>query len=142
MNGPRDHARELLEKAENDLIAARATLATGKAFDTVCFHAQQATEKSIKAILALHDVGYPWRHDLAELLELVKPFAPDLEPLSDGIAAMTPYAVEARYYRSFRPGEDEARRTLATAGEVNALARKRVEAGEIPPPAGGDRSRR
>lgn len=90
MNGPRDHARELLEKAENDLIAGRATLATGKALDTVCFHAQQAAEKSIKAILALHDVEYPWKHDLAELLELAEPLAPDLQPLSDAAIGMTP----------------------------------------------------
>lgn len=42
-----DHAREFLRKAYNDLIAARAILATGEALDTVCFHAQQAVEKSL-----------------------------------------------------------------------------------------------
>ncbi len=54
-----DHAQALLKKAANDLVAAQATFATGRAFDTVCFHAQQAVEKSLKAILALHDVEYP-----------------------------------------------------------------------------------
>ncbi len=134
MNGPREHARELLEKAENDLIAGRATLATGKALDTVCFHAQQAAEKSIKAILALHDIEYPWKHDLAELLELAKPLAPELEPLSDATIAMTPYAVESRYSRTFRPPEDEARAKIETAGHVYELARKRIEGAGGPPP--------
>jgi len=38
MKSPRDHALALLKKAANDLVAARATVATGKALDTVCFH--------------------------------------------------------------------------------------------------------
>jgi len=42
MKTPLDHARALLQKAANDLVAAQATLTTGKALDTVCFHAQQA----------------------------------------------------------------------------------------------------
>ena len=70
---PSDHARALLKKAANDLTAARATLSTGQALDTVCFHGQQCVEKSLKAVLALHEVVYPWRHDLGELLELIRP---------------------------------------------------------------------
>lgn len=33
MNGPRDHALGLLQKAGNDLIAGNATIATGEALD-------------------------------------------------------------------------------------------------------------
>lgn len=72
MRSPRDHAQMLLDKAANDLVAARATVATGEALDTVCFHAQQAVEKSLKALLALKDVEFPWHHDLGELLILVQ----------------------------------------------------------------------
>lgn len=60
MKSPRDLALALLEKAAHDLVAARATIATGDAMDTVCFHAQQAVEKDLKALLALKDVEYPW----------------------------------------------------------------------------------
>jgi len=38
MKSPLDLARALLQKAANDLVAAQATLATGEALDTVCFH--------------------------------------------------------------------------------------------------------
>jgi hypothetical protein len=58
MKHPRDQAEALLRKAANDLIAADLTLATQRAPDTVCFHTQQATEKGLKAILALHDISY------------------------------------------------------------------------------------
>jgi hypothetical protein len=37
MKTPHDHAASLLLKASHDLIAARAILATGDAFDTACW---------------------------------------------------------------------------------------------------------
>jgi HEPN domain-containing protein len=121
MKSPRDHALALLKKAANDLVAARATVATGKAFDAVCFHPQQAVEKSLKAILALQDVEYPWRHDLGELLDLVKPLAPEVAPFEDRILGMTPFAVEIRYDEEFEPSTDEANKALQTALEVHQL---------------------
>jgi len=130
MKGPYDHALALLKKAANDLVAAKATLATGKALDTVCFHAQQAVEKSLKAILALHDVKYPWRHDLGELLELVRPFAPEVVPFEDRIISMAPFAVEIRYDEEFEPSIDEANEALQTALEVYKLINVIVERGE------------
>lgn len=99
----------------------------------VCFHAQQAAEKSIKAILALHDVVYSWKHDRAELLELAKPIARELEPFCHAIIGMTPYAVEGRYSRSFHSPEDEARERIEAAGRVHELARKRIEEAGGPP---------
>jgi HEPN domain-containing protein len=56
MKTPRDHAASLMLKASHDLIAARAILSASDAFDTACFHAQQAVEKSLKAVLALHEI--------------------------------------------------------------------------------------
>ena len=121
MKAPLDHAKALLKKAANDLIAAEAIL------DTVCFHAQQAVEKSQKAILAFHDVSYPWRHDLGELVNLVKPLAPQIAPLEDRILRMTPYAVEARYDDKFDPLLVEASQAFATSHEVYALTCRILE---------------
>lgn len=122
MKEPRDHAQALLNKAANDLVAARATLSTGQALDTVCFHAQQAVEKSLKAILALHEIEYPWWHDLGELFELVRPLAPELIPFEDQMFRMTPYAVEARYDEEFEPSLDEASEAFEVAEEVYRLS--------------------
>ncbi len=127
MNAPVDHARVILRKAANDLIAGDAIVATGQALDTVCFHAQQAAEKSIKAILALDDVDYPWRHDLRELLELLGGSQPGLDAIRGPIVALTPFAVAGRYDDDIVPPIDEVRGHLAMARRVYDLAEAAVE---------------
>jgi len=130
MKRPYDHAMVLLKKATNDLIAAEATLSTGQALDTVCFHAQQAVEKSLKAVLALHDAEYPWRHDLGELLALVKPLMPEIEPFRDRIIRMTPFAVAIRYDEEFEPTFGEASEALQVAKDVHRLSNDVIEQGK------------
>jgi HEPN domain-containing protein len=127
MKGPRDHALGLLEKAGHDLVAARATIVTGQALDTVCFHSQQAVEKALKALLALKDVEYPWRHDLGELLELVYTHWPDLELPGADLLELSPYAVEARYDDAWAPDAEEARHALRLAEDVYAMVQRLVE---------------
>lgn len=124
MKKPREHALALLDKAGHDLVAARATIATGEALDTVCFHAQQAAEKSLKALLALNDIVYPHRHDLGELVELAKVHFPALSSLEPEIIALSPYAVELRDHDSMNPSLAEARAALDTATRSFAFAEK------------------
>ncbi|MDZ7290419.1 MAG: HEPN domain-containing protein [candidate division KSB1 bacterium] len=127
MKTPIDNAKALLQKAANDLIAAQATMATGQALDTVCFHAQQAVEKSLKAILALHDVEYPRRHDLAELIELVKPRLAEIALYENRINSLTPFAVEIRYDTAFDPTSEEANEAVNLAVEFHIFISKIVE---------------
>jgi len=135
MKGPREHALGLLAKADHDLVAAKATLPTGDALDTVCFHAQQAVEKCLKALLALKDIAYPWRHDLGELLALATPHYPGLRPFEDAILQLAPYAVEVRYDDEVTPEPEDARSALDTALAVRAFARPIVAAGGEQPQA-------
>lgn len=123
-----EHARALWQKASNDLVAARATLATGQAFDTVCFHAQQAVEKCLKAVLALHDVEYPRRHDMAELMELVEPLAPEIGSYRDRIINLAPFAVEIRYDAEFVPSLEQTNEALQTATAVYDLISAIIDA--------------
>jgi len=65
-------ARVLLEKATGDLSALRLLAADENQSDHVVgFHAQQAIEKSIKAVLASREVEIPMTHDLGYLVKLV-----------------------------------------------------------------------
>jgi HEPN domain-containing protein len=127
MKTPFDNAKGLLEKAGNDLVAAQATIATGRALDTVCFHAQQAVEKSLKAILALHDIEYPRRHDLNELIELIKPLLPEIISYENRIMTLSPFAVEIRYDTLFDPSSEETHEALKLADEFHTFTSKFVE---------------
>lgn len=39
--------------------------------EQICFHAQQAVEKSLKAILLFYKVDFPLTHDLEELVDIM-----------------------------------------------------------------------
>jgi HEPN domain-containing protein len=127
MKSPHDLALLLIEKAAHDLVAGEATIATGDALDMVCFHAQQAVEKSLKALLALKDVEYPWRHDLLEQLTLVKPLFPEVGEVEEDLVKLSPYAVDIRYDDELTPDLEEARSALDVATKVHALAKRLVQ---------------
>ena len=62
-----------------------------------CFHAQQAAEKCIKAVLISLGIDFPYTHDIAHLATLVDRSEVDYaKPLEDAIE-LTQYAVLARY---------------------------------------------
>jgi len=52
MSDPTDLARGWLRKADSDLATASHVVAGDGPYDTACYHAQQAMEKSLKALLA------------------------------------------------------------------------------------------
>jgi HEPN domain-containing protein len=64
---------EWVDKAEGDYLTANREYRVRKApnYDAVCFHAQQASEKYLKAVLQENAKSIPRIHSLAELLALV-----------------------------------------------------------------------
>lgn len=122
MKQPRDHAIGLMRKATHDLLAADAILSAGIAFDMVCFHAQQAVEKSLKALLTNQNIDYPRKHDLDELLGSVRRVAPDIDRFAAQISLLTPYAVDARYVDDLQPEFAVAAKALEDADEVFRFA--------------------
>ncbi len=92
----------------------------------VCFHAQQAAEKSLKAVLALEDVEYPWRHDLGELLELAEARWPEVAGLREEAIGLAPFAVVVRYEDTVDPAPDEARAALDIDRKVYGMAERIV----------------
>lgn len=91
-----EEAARWLRYAMDDFAAARALHATpGMAARIVGFHAQQAAEKALKALLVLAQTPFPYTHDLARLHGLVGPehrvtARVDWQRLTD-------FAVDARY---------------------------------------------
>lgn len=70
--------------------------------EQVCFHAQQACEKALKAVLLCKGLEFPLVHDIEVLLEVAKAGGLRLPREVREAGALSPYAVEARY-----PGYDE-----------------------------------
>lgn len=63
----------------------------------VAFHAQQAVEKSLKAVLAERGVEFPFIHDLDGLTQLCESADVSLPDELDGVDRLTPYAAGFRY---------------------------------------------
>jgi len=61
------------------------------------FHAQQAAEKLLKALLAVSGVEYPFTHRLEVLLDLATDHKVSLPPGAESLRALTPFAVQYRY---------------------------------------------
>lgn len=65
--------------------------------EQICFHAQQAAEKALKAVLLFHEISFPFIHDLATMIRLLKDNNISVpEELMD-VITLTPYAIETRY---------------------------------------------
>lgn len=115
-----DIVGDWMAKARADLKSARQLLSFANDADTcaVCFHAQQAAEKSLKALLLQSNLDPPRTHDLSALVELLpRQFAGYFD--LDALDAVTQYAVTTRYPGPFEePSYDEARTAVASAGNV------------------------
>lgn len=108
MNKSREHARLLMEKAAEDLYVLRRLIGDPEAPDAaIGFHAQQAVEKMLKAVLTGQAVPYSRTHDLAALLDLLERSGTGSPPDADCLPGLTPYAAEFRYGR-LPPEGDEA----------------------------------
>jgi len=93
----RDEALAWLDKAEQDLSAARLIL-QGKGPSTVgCYLGQQALEKLLKAVLVFRGLGPPRSHDLVDLHRRVVACGFDPQVSAADLAAWTDYAVAGRY---------------------------------------------
>lgn len=91
-------AQQLLEAARRDLTAWRKLAPDVEIHDsTLGFHAQQAVEKSIKAVLAHAKVAFRRSHDIAELLDVLSDAGLAAPPECTELDRLNPYAVEARY---------------------------------------------
>ena len=124
---PPDDPREWLNRARSNLAVAGARV-PGAYLEDLCFNAQQAAEKAIKAILIRHDVEFPYVHDLAQLLTLVEEAGQQIPERIREAERLTRFAVFDRY-----PGiapeitQDEYHDALSTAEAVVRWAEEAIK---------------
>ena len=110
-----------MRKADSDLADARRTVQSDGPYDTACFHAQQAVEKYLKALLACHGQPVLRTHDLEELQRLCGTLAPPVELEELDLTELSGYAVELRYDADFWPELDTAAEALALVEKVRGI---------------------
>jgi|SRR5882724_2416907 HEPN domain-containing protein len=91
-----DDPREWLNRARSNLARAQAKI-TGVYLEDLCFDAQQAAEKAIKALLIKRGVTFPYVHDLARLVTLLEQAGQEIPEFVQRVEALTRYAVVTRY---------------------------------------------
>jgi HEPN domain-containing protein len=97
-NSRPDEAQALLAAAARDRLALDILARDAQApAEIALFLAQQALEKAVKAVLALHGVVYRRTHDLLLLEALARDAGVVLPVAHDLLARLGPYAVEFRY---------------------------------------------
>lgn len=107
---PRDQgdlARVLLERAAGDEALVRRVVDDSEIPDAIVgFHAQQAAEKLMKAVLAARGVRFARTHALGYLIGLVESHGIDAPTSLAEADVLSPWAVDFRYETESEPPLD------------------------------------
>ncbi len=123
MSGLLSNCAAWLAKAENDLLNIENNLAAQHVpWDTVCFHAQQASEKLLKGFLVFHGRELIRTHDLVALLAACVQIDPNLATLQRDCQRLTYHAVASQYPDDLHEANEEDGREM-----IEAVRRVRSE---------------
>ena len=116
-----------LRRAKSNLIRAKQPKPKEVYWEDLCFDAQQAAEKSLKALLLYNKIPFRFVHDIAELLTTLEQNGIDLPEYVREGAELSDYAVEARYPSPMEPvTEDEYIKAVKTAEAVVNWVEKHI----------------
>ncbi|MDY7101038.1 MAG: HEPN domain-containing protein [Actinomycetota bacterium] len=124
------HEHSWLDKADDGLRVARVILAGGIGAEwAACFHAQQAAEKALKALLVHLGIDFPKSHSLGRLSALM-PTGVEARFDSDALATLDPWAVAGRYPEDIDdPDHVQATRTVDIAADIVEQSRAIIDDG-------------
>ena len=97
-------------------------------FEDLCFNAQQAAEKALKAVCLANSLDFPRTHSLVHLMDILEKSGVDIPQNVRDADILTQYAVQSRY-----PGiveditRDEYREALNLAAQVVFWAEKIIK---------------
>jgi len=85
-----------LSHARSDLALADITPPEHVMLEALCFHAQQAVEKALKALLISRNIPFPRTHNIGTLVDLVSDTISIPKQVEEA-SVLTDYAVITRY---------------------------------------------
>lgn len=125
-----EEAQLLLRKAREDADAVGKLAADSSIADAIIgFHAQQAAEKALKAVLAASGDDFPWTHDLRYLIERLADIETPLPSPLHEVRVLGPWAVEFRYGETI---DDSLDREQAVGLVSEAIAWAEAQIGRRP----------
>ena len=96
-----------MKRAKGDLTLARIPLPEGAFLEDLCFHAQQAAEKSLKAVYLHFGLSFRYTHDLEELVTGLNQQGFEIPAEIEAATLLTSFAWEARYPALSEPVTDK-----------------------------------
>lgn len=121
-------SEDWIARAIGDLALARVPLPEGGYYEDLCFHAQQAAEKAIKAVYKKHCLTFRYSHDLGELLADLMNQGLTVPPEVEAAQILTAYAWESRYPGLAEPVTDEEyREAIQQSDDVVRWAKNFIE---------------
>jgi HEPN domain-containing protein/predicted nucleotidyltransferase len=121
-----DDPREWLNRARSNLAMAKASV-PGVYRQDLCFQAQQAAEKAIKAVMIRRDIEFPYVHDLGQLLNVLQENGEEIPSGLWPSRDLTRFALMDRYPGSRpEPTDEEYREYLSIVEAVVRWAEERV----------------
>jgi len=126
-------AAEQWLKFVNDDIRSAEILLREAIFNMVCFHSQQAVEKSLKAFLRHHNENIPFIHILEELCKRCVKIDQAFSQLVDDCMALDIFYQPTRYPEAptgslpeGMPNKEQAEETLQKAKNVFEFVHQRI----------------
>jgi len=125
---PAGSPSDWLAHAHSDFALACSDKPSETLWEDMCFHAQQAAEKSIKAVLLHRKIPFRFVHDLEELLTTAQQAGVLISDAVRRSVRLTDYAVHTRYPADSEPvTESEYREAIRMAQIVLAWAEKELQ---------------
>ena len=121
-------AEEWLARAKGDLSLAHIPLPEDAFYEDLCFHAQQAAEKALKAVYLHYGMEFSYTHDLEKLIDVLKRKGVSVSESVEEAISLSIYAWQARYPGLEEPvTKEEYEKALALAETVVNWAIQQIE---------------
>jgi len=133
-NGPYTQAQVLLIKASEDESAHQAT---GNPDSVLGFHAQQAVEKLLKALISAHSAAFELTHNLLRLAAALQNLGEALPVTPISLSDLNDFAVEYRYDLLFQHATPSVTELIETMRLIREHVHGRIatlSGTQMPPP--------
>jgi len=108
-----------LTRAKSSLSLSKIEKPDDVFYEDLCFHAQQAVEKALKAVCVKNNIKFRLVHDIGELIETLSKNGIEIKDAIREATTMTEYAVEFRYPGTYEPlSENEYKKSIEIAEKV------------------------